>query len=182
MSVNLANEIDFDAMYLGTEGAGHINSMAEAKDEDRVLSNEAVKFCKLIILYGMLPSEAYNQAFSTIDEYGNVTKPDIPAYQSRQLLKLPEIIAEIATLRAEIREWSKTEVAEIENNLRSIAFNTSEKTSDRVAATKAISALRGFDAQPENGGFNGIIQINMPFTPKQLNSGHAPVIIDNDSA
>lgn len=171
------SDLNFDAMYLGageTEGLGHLEStgdLALARAEgELLLSDEAIKFCKLIVIHGMLPSMAYSQAFSTIDEYGNVTKPEVPAYQSKQLLKLPEVVEEIARWRTEIREWSKTEVEEIENNLRSIAFNPSEKTSDRIAATKAISALRGFDVQPEGQGFNGTINLVMPFKPNQLNA------------
>jgi hypothetical protein len=180
------DEVNFDLMYLGagvTEGLGHLESIrdvAEARtDGELLLSAEALKFCKLIILHGMLPSAAYAQAFATVDEFGNITRPDVPAYQSRQLLKLPEVIEHIAEMRTEMRLWSKTEVEEIENNLRNIAFNSDEKTTDRIAATKAISALRGFDAQPENAGFGGVINLIMPFTPKQLGGKQEKLVEDN---
>jgi len=167
-------ELNFDEMYLGygdNEG-GHITSIkserAGEEDGELLLSPEAIRFCKLVVIYGMLPSEAYSQAFAVADEFGVLTVPELPSYQSRQLLKLAEVKSEIKTLRTEIREWSKTEVEEVELNLRRIAFSESEKTSDRLTATKALSNLRGFDAQPDMSGAGANISFILPFQPKNL--------------
>ena len=174
----------FDAIFLGYTGevgTGHLaddKAVAEARrNEDLLLSNEAELFCTLIIFHGKMPSEAYLRAFSTVDEFGVVTKPDSPAFRSRQLLKLPEIKARISEMRDEIAQWGKTSFEEVEMNLRNIALNPEAKESDRIAATKALSNLRGFDAQPEGGALNGaIIQMIMPFTPNNL--AHRPAVIE----
>jgi len=49
------------------------------------------------------------------------------------------------------------------------------KWRDMIAATKALCALRGFDAQPEMMT-GAVIHISLPFTPNQL--GRQPVTID----
>jgi hypothetical protein len=178
--------LNFDAMYLGYEadkpGGQHLATeadVAKARDEEEdhalLLSDEAEKFCRLITLHGKLPSEAFELAFAReVTEYDEnnqprltFIKPDLPAYQSRVLLRQIEVKQRIEELRKEIREWSKTEVAEVEHNLRSIAFNPNVKESDRIAATKQLSALRGFDAQPDLMP-GATIQISLPFVPQPL--------------
>lgn len=181
MSTELLN---FDEMYLGFSnepGGKHITSEAELarareEEEDRalLLSEQAEKFCKLIVLFGKLPSEAYELAFSTeVTDLDTgeikVIKPDLPAYQSRILLKQPETKERIEELRKEVREWTKTEVAEVEMSYRSIMMSPTAKDSDRIAAGKALAALRGFDAQPENMP-GAQITIQLPFVPQQLTS------------
>jgi hypothetical protein len=175
---------NFDALFLGytgEEGTGHLPDekavAAARRDEDLLLSNEAEMFCSLIIFHGKMPSEAYLRAFSTDDEFGNVTKPDSPAFRSRQLLKVHEIKVRIKEMRDEIAEWGKTSFEEVEANLRSIALSPTAKESDRIAATKALSNLRGFDAQPEGGALAGAtIVMQMPFIPNNL--AHRPAVID----
>ena len=177
--------LNFDAMYLGFEmdkpGGQHLASEADvrkARDEQEdhmlVLSEQAEKFCKLIVIFGKLPSDAYELAFSTEvtdTDTGEifVVKPDMPAYQSRVLLRQSEVTTRIEQMKAEVRLWTKSEVAEVEMTYRSIMLNPGAKDTDRVAAGKALSALRGFDAQPELMP-GATIQITMPFIPQQLTS------------
>jgi len=180
--------LNFDAMYLATEpdkpGGRHLATeadVAKARNEEEdhalLLSAEAENFCRLITLHGKLPSDAYELAFSReVTEYDEnnqprltFIKPDLPAYQSRVMLRQLEVKQRIEELRKEIREWSKTEISEVEHNLRSIAFSPSVKDSDRIAATKQLSALRGFDAQPELMQ-GSVISITLPFIPNQLTS------------
>ncbi len=179
--------LNFDEMYLGfsTEPGGtHLTSesdivkaRAEEDDHALLLSEQAEKFCRLIVIFGKLPSEAYELAFSeVVTDYDDnnqprelVIKPDLPAYQSRVLLKQIETKERIEELRREIREWGKTSFEEVENNLRNIALNPSGKDTDRISATKALSALRGFDAQPDLMQ-GATIQISLPFVPNVLTS------------
>lgn len=180
--------LNFDAMYLGFEadkpGGKHLTSEADVRkareeEDDRclLLSDEAEKFCKLIVVFGRLPSDAYELAFSReITEYDDnnqprliIEKPDMPAYQSRVMLKQIEIKERIEQLRKEVREWTKTEVAEVEMAYRSIMLSATAKDTDRIAAGKALSALRGFDAQPELMQGAQIL-IQLPFTPNHLTS------------
>jgi hypothetical protein len=177
--------LNFDAMYLGFEadkpGGAHLATEAdvakarnEQEDHALLLTDETEKFCKLIVLFGKLPSEAYNLAFSkevTDIETGEITviSPDLPAYQSRILLRQIEVKERIEELRKEIREWTRTEVAEVEMSYRSIMLDPGAKDADRIAAGKALAALRGFDAQPELMP-GATIQISLPFVPQQLTS------------
>lgn len=175
---------DFDAVFLGhtTEiGGGHLETsrdVAKARDEEDglMLSPAAEKFVKLIVLHGMLPSQAYTQAFAREDEFGTLIVPDMPAYQARILLKLPEVKQAIEAFRAEVREWCKTEVEEVEMAYRQIMLSPAAKDSDRIAAGKALAALKGYEAAPEMlQGAQLVIQL--PWTPQDL-SHKAPVIID----
>ena len=52
------------------------------------------------------------------------------------------------------------------------------KHSDRINATKALCALRGFDAQPEMM-VGATINISLPFTPQPL--GHHRIIEHEES-
>ena len=177
--------LPFDQVYLGHTseiGGGHLETsrdVAKARDEEDglLLSPAAEKFVKLIVLHGMLPSQAYTQAFATEDEFGNLTVPDMPAYQARVLLKLPEVKQAIEAFRAEVREWCKTEVEEVEMSLRRIMLAPDAKHSDKIAAAKSLSALKGFDAQPEFMQ-GATVQIVLPFSPQPL--GHRPVTIEHD--
>lgn len=178
----------FDDWILGAGpefGAHHLESMGDVAEARRdegelLLSQEAEKFCLLVVTHGYLPSAAYMQAFSREDEYGVLVKPDSPAYQAKLLLRLPEVKQRIEEMRDEVLTWGKTSFAECEMNLRSIALNPNNKDSDRIAATKALSAMRGFDAVPEGLLAGATIQISMPFVPKNL--GHKPVTIDGEAA
>lgn len=171
-------ELNFDQIFLGHTaevGGGHLATKAdvdEAREEDEglILSNEADLFCRLITMHGQMPSEAYVHAFMITDEDGVITKPDMPAYQARLLLRQPEVKARIEEIRAEVVKWGKTSVEEVEANYRRIALDPTVKHSDRIAATKALCALRGFDAQPE-GGVGAQIVIQLPFQPQQLGRG-----------
>lgn len=176
---------NFDAMYLVAEdapGGMHLATPADVKlaraeevDEALLLTNQAEMFCTLIVMHGFMPSDAYLQAFSEKNEDGELMKPTLPAYQSRMLLRQPEIKARIEEIRNEVIKWGKTTVEEVEANYRRMALDPLAKHSDRIAATKALCALRGFDAQPEN--LPGMtINIQLPFTPNQL--GRQPVTID----
>lgn len=179
--------LNFDAMYLGLSsepGGLHVRNEAELNrvrneedDHALLLSEQAEKFCRLIVLHGKLPSDAYEMAFSReVTEYNDqnqpvltVLKPDLPAYQSRILLRQPETKERIEELRREVRDWTKTEVAEVEMAYRSIMLDPGCKDSDRIAAGKALSALRGFDVQPDLMP-GATIQITLPFVPQQLTS------------
>lgn len=175
---------DFDAVFLGHSdeiGGGHLEdatdvTLARENENGLLLSPEAEKFVTLITLHGLLPSEAYTQAFAQEDEYGKLIVPDMPAYQARVLLRLPEIKEAIEQQRAEIRSWTKTSVEEVEMTHRRIMMDPNAKHSDRIAAGKALSALRGFDAQPDMLQGATII-MQMPFTPKAL--GHQAVTIEH---
>ena len=176
---------DFDAVFLGHTseiGGGHLETsrdVAKARDEEDglLLSPAAEKFVKLIVLHGMLPSQAYTQAFATEDEFGNLTVPDMPAYQARVLLKLPEVKQAIEAFKAEVREWCKTEVEEVEMSYRQIMLSPNAKDSDRIAAGKALAALKGYEAVPEM--LQGAsITIALPFAPQQL--GHRPAVIEHE--
>ena len=176
---------DFDAAFLGhtTEiGGGHLETqrdVAKARDEEDglLLSPAAEKFVKLIVLHGMLPSQAYTQAFAREDEFGNLIVPDMPAYQARILLKLPEVKLAIEMFKAEVREWCKTEVEEVEMAYRQIMLSPNAKDSDRIAAGKALAALKGYEAVPEM--LQGAsITIALPFAPQQL--GRRPVTIEHE--
>ena len=177
-------ELNFDKIFLGHSdevGGGHLATKAdveEAREEDEglLLSNEADLFCRLITMHGQMPSEAYVHAFMITDEDGIITKPDMPAYQARLLLRQPEVKARIEEIRAEVVKWGKTSVEEVEANYRRIALDPTVKHSDRIAATKALCALRGFDAQPENQP-GAVINIVMPWVPNQLGRG---VTIDHE--
>lgn len=170
----------FDDWILGcsTEfGGGHLETAkdleAARKNEGELLLSEcSEKFCVLIVMHGMLPSEAYTQAFIREDEYGVLVKPDSPAYQAKLLLRLPEIKQRIEEIRDEVVKWGKTSFEECEMNLRRIALNPNNKDSDRIAATKALSSMRGFDAVPEGLLAGATIQISMPWKVQDLsNSG-----------
>lgn len=174
------DDLFLNDFFLGFEdapGGAHLETqkdvdLARVMEEDGslVISNEAELFCALIVHHGYLPSAAYVQAFTKANEEGVLVKPDLPAYSSRLLLKQPEIKARIDEIRAEIREWGKTTVEEVEMNYRKIALDPHAKHSDRIAATKALCALRGFDEQPE-GGQGAVINITLPFQPQQLGRG-----------
>ena len=179
--------LNFDSMYLGfsTEPGGtHLTAegdiakaRAEEDDHALLLSEQAEKFCRLIVIFGKLPSEAYELAFSEeVTDYDDnnqprqmIIKPDLPAYQSRILLKQPETKGRIEELRKEVREWTKSDVAEVEMTYRSVMLSPNSKDTDRIAAGKALSALRGFDAQPDMMT-GGQILIALPFTPNVLTS------------
>lgn len=175
-------ELNFDAMFLGpsTEiGGGHLATGSdvaaarrEEEDQALLLSNEAELFCKLVVMHGQMPSEAYIHAFSVedFDNPGQMIKPDMPAYQSRVLLRQPEVKARIEEIRNEILQWGKSTIEEVEANYRRIALDPTVKHADRIAATKALCALRGFDAQPENAP-GAVINITLPFQPQQLGKG-----------
>lgn len=173
-------ELNFDAMFLGHSddiGGGHLATPAdvaaarrEEEDQALLLSNEAELFCKLIVMHGQMPSDAYIHAFSYDDGEGQIIKPEMPAYQSRVLLRQPEVKARLQELRDEVVQWGKTTVEEVEANYRRIALDPTVKHSDRIAATKALCALRGFDAQPEQGQ-GAVINISLPFVPQQLGRG-----------
>lgn len=168
-------DVQFDDLhpFLGYEDA-----LPETKlpsDAELLISNQAEKFVRLIVLNGKLPSDAYMQAFATEDEYGNLIKPDVPSYKAKQLLKLPEVQSRIKEMRDEVVEWGKTSFEEVEMNLRSIALDAHAKHSDRINATKALSTLRGFDQQPDIGALAGaVINIALPWVPKIV--GHGSVI------
>ena len=175
---NETEVLNFDQMFLGFEedapGGAHLATvkdiaLARKEEEDSalLLSNEAELFCKLIVMHGMLPSEAYLQAFSKRGDDNELIRPDLPAYHSRVLLRQIEVKARIEEIRNEILLWGKTSLEEVENNYRRIALNIEAKDSDRINATKALCALRGFDAQPEMMS-GATITINLPFTPQQL--------------
>ena len=169
--------LNFDDIFLGHSdeiGGGHLTGtgdVAEARQEEPdgvlTLTNEAELFCKLITMHGQMPSDAYTHAFLITDEDGVITKPTMPAYQARMLLRQPEIKARIQEIRDEVVQWGKTSVEEVEANYRRIALDPTVKHSDRIAATKALCALRGFDAQPE-GGAGAQIIIQLPFQPQAL--------------
>lgn len=179
--------LNFDEMYLGLSaepGGLHVTTeqqleatRREEEDHALLLSEQAEKFCRLIVLHGKLPSEAYELAFSReVTEYNDanqpvltVIKPDLPAFQSRVLLRQPETKERIEELRREIRDWTKTEVAEVEMSYRSIMLDPQCKDSDRIAAGKALSALRGFDVQPDLMP-GAQITIQLPFMPEKLTS------------
>jgi hypothetical protein len=178
-------ELNFDQIFLGHSdevGGGHLATRADVEeareDEGLLLSNEADLFCRLITMHGQMPSEAYTHAFMVTDEDGIITKPDMPAYQARVLLRQPEVKARIEEIRAEVVKWGKTSVEEVEANYRRIALDPTVKHSDRIAATKALCALRGFDAQPENQQ-GAVINIVMPWVPNQLGRG---VTIDHETS
>lgn len=172
--------LNFDEIFLGFTdevGGTHLTTPADvrlARDEEEdkalLLSNEAEQFCLLVVHHGFMPSDAYANAFIKTDDAGLMVKPDMPAYQSRLLLKQPEVKARIEEIRAEIRTWGKTTVEEVEMNYRRIALSPEVKDSDRIAATKALCALRGFDAQP-NSVPGAVINITLPFQPQQLGLG-----------
>jgi len=172
----------FDQVFLGfsdAPGGGHLESVADIKaarrDADLLLSPEALTFVKLIVLHGLLPSEAYTQAFARKDEYDNIIKPEAPAYQARLLLKLEEVRDAIEEYRSEIREWTKTEACEIEMSYRSIMLDPNAKHSDRVAAGKALATLRGFDAVQPGLLAGATISINMGWEPKNLGGHHVQI-------
>lgn len=185
--VQSLENFNFDEVFLGFEdkpGGMHLAMQGDVKlarleevDEALLLTNQAELFCTLIVMHGLMPSDAYNQAFSENDEDGTLLKPTLPAYQSRMLLRQPEIKARIEEIRNEVIKWGKTTVEEVEANYRRMALDPAAKHSDRIAATKALCALRGFDAQPENlPGM--VINIQLPFTPNQL--GRQPITIDQE--
>lgn len=179
-------ELNFDQIFLAHSdevGGGHLatnRDVVEAREEEEglILSNEADLFCRLITMHGQMPSEAYVHAFMITDEDGIITKPDMPAYQARLLLKKPEVKARIEEIRAEVVKWGKTSVEEVEANYRRIALDPTVKHSDRIAATKALCALRGFDAQPENAT-GATINIVLPWVPNDL-SGRSIKMKDID--
>lgn len=180
-------KLDFDLIYLGHSsepGGGHLatfNDVAIARAEDEeplMLSNEAELFCTLIVLHGMLPSNAYLQAF-TKEVDGDVIRPDLPSYSARRLLGTIEVKERIKELRAEVVEWGKTSFEELEMNLRSIALSPDAKHSDRIAASKTLAALRSFGVQ--EGGIGGTIVLQLPFSPQNLTPIEGRVIKELDT-
>ena len=181
--------LNFDQMFLGfeddAEGGAHLATQKdvalarrEEEDEALLLSNEAEMFCKLIVMHGFMPSDAYTQAFSERDENNELIKPNLPAFQSRALLRQPEVKARIEEIRNEVVQWGRTSVEEVEANYRRIALDPTAKHADRINATKALCALRGFDAQQEN--MPGMtINISLPFTPQPLGQHR---IIEHDES
>ena len=178
--IEQAEELNFDQIYLGFEdapGGDHLATAADVElarndydDHMLIISNEAELFCTLIVHHGYMPSDAYTQAFTKANEDGVLVKPESPAYLSRMLLRQPEIKARIEEIRGEIREWGKTSFEEVEMNYRRIALDPRAKDSDRIAATKALCNLRGFDAQPDSIP-GAVINITLPFQPQQLGKG-----------
>lgn len=177
-----AEVLNFDQMFLGFEddapGGAHLETSKdvalarkEEEDEALLLSNEAEMFCKLVVMHGFMPSDAYTQAFSVRDENNELIKPNLPAFQSRALLRQPEVKARIEEIRNEVLQWGKTSLEEVEANYRRIALDPLAKHADRINATKALCALRGFDAQPEMMS-GATITINLPFTPQPLGQQH----------
>ena len=186
MQADAAELFNFDAIFLGCEdapGGLHLATPADVRvaraeevDEALILTNQAEMFCSLVVIHGFMPSEAYSQAFAERDDNNELIKPTLPAYQSRMLLRQPEVKSRIEEIRNEVIQWGKTTVEEVEANYRRMALDPLAKHSDRIAATKALCALRGFDAQPEN--LPGMtINIQLPFVPNNL--GHRPITIEN---
>ena len=68
------------------------------------------------------------------------------------------------TAQAEVLRWAA------QNDI--LTLDPHAKHSDRIAATKALCALRGFDEQPE-GGQGAVINITLPFQPQQLGRGES---------
>jgi len=174
------NDLNFDQIYLThADGLGEMqlitrNDIEKERDKEQdkhlLLTNEAERFCVLVVHHGLLPSEAYTHAFCYENAEGDLIKPDAPAYQSRLLLREPEIKDRIEEIRREIREWGKTTVEEVEMNYRRIALDQEARHADRISATKALCELRGFNEAPVGAGGGGAshITINLPFTPNHL--------------
>jgi len=186
MMIEQDEALSFDAIFLGhceDFGGGHLEDAKAVsvarKEDDLILSQQAEKFCSLVVLNGYLPSEAYTQAFIREDENGVLVRPDNPASQARQLLRMPEVRERIEQIRDEVVQWGRTSFEECEMNLRRIALNEEVKDSDRIAATKALSAMRGFDAQPEGLLAGAVIQISMPWKVNDLS--HRPSTLDGEA-
>ena len=167
--------LTFDDIYLAHDtevGGDHLATPHDvelariAEDSPLLISNEAERFCTLIVMHGMLPSAAYTQAF-TKEVDGQVIVPDLPSHSARKLCGTLEIKQRIQELRDEVAQWSKTTYEDIEQGFRSIALAPTVKDSDRISALKALAQMKGF-GNVDGAGVGGTIVISLPFAPQNL--------------
>lgn len=181
MNTETKTELSFDEMFLNAPEEDNKTALRELRADASLLINQQVEiFCREIVLHGRLPSRAYELAFAIEDvELGTWVKPDNPSWQASKLLRLPEVIARIREIRDEVISWGgKIEREELISNLRSIALDPHAKHSDRLAATKQLSQMEGFEKQPDTGP-GQTIQIVLPFQPQQLRT-ISGVTLDNE--
>jgi hypothetical protein len=159
--------ISFDDLYLSAPDDK--TEMVEMRgDASLLLSDQAEAFCRELILFGRIPSEAYELAFMVKDcETGQLIKPDAAGYKASKLLKNPEVAERIRELRNEILDWYKMPREEMLMALRAIALNPDAKHSDRLTALKQISQAEGYNMEKDIPQGAQII-INMPFDVKPL--------------
>jgi len=156
------------------QSSGELQTMRN--DAVLLLSDQSEAFCREIVLFGRIPSLAYELAFAFKDEMtGQMIKPEAASYRAAQLLRTPEVVERIKELRNEILEWHKTPREEVLMQLRSIALDPDAKHSDKLAALKQLAAAEGYNVEKELPQGASIV-INMPFAVKQLGQPTGEVI------
>jgi hypothetical protein len=168
--------LNFDDLYLnaaepdkqGVLSAEDIHSL-RVQGVQLTLTTQAESFCREIVLFGKLPSEAYNFAFTATDALTGATLlPNNASYHARELLKNPEIHQRIRELRDEVVNMGgKVVREELVAKLKQTMLDPGGKPADSTAAAKALAQLEGFEKQPDQIP-GGQIIINMPFVPQPL--------------
>ena len=148
-------------------------------DNALLLTQQTEQFVVEIVMHGRTPQKAYEVAFAVEDtELGTWVKPDAPAWKAAQLLKQPEVIGRIREVRDMIvLTAGLLSREEIIQNLRSIALDPHAKHADRLAASKQLSQLEGYEKQGDAPQGQTLI-LQLPFSPNQLKTVSG-VTLDN---
>lgn len=148
-------------------------------DNALLLTQQTEQFVAEIVLHGRTPQKAYEIAFAVEDkELDRWVKPDAAAWKASQLLKMPEVIGRIREVRDMIVMTSGLlSREEIIQNLRSIALDPHAKHTDRLAASKQLSQLEGYERQPDAPQGQTLI-LQLPFAPNPLKTVSG-VTLDN---
>lgn len=176
-------ELSFDDLYLNAPEPEAKKELREMRaDASLLISQQVENFCREVVLYGRLPTKAYELSFAVEDiELGSWVKPDNPSWQASKLLRLPEVISRIKEIRDEVIQFGgQVDRAEVIANLRSIAFDPHAKHSDRLAASKQLATMEAMERAPDVQVGQTLV-INLPFAPqplKTIGSGSA-VTLDN---
>lgn len=176
MTTSTTEELTFDALYLNAETKQEVVKLRE--DADLLLSQQAEMFCRQLVLFGRLPIDAYEIAYSVEETYFDETlqiemkrwvKPEHAAYLASRLMRNRDVIDYIKVLRAQVLEHGRIERAEVIQSLKSIALDPSQKSSDRIQAASQLNKMEGFNKEQDTGQ-GGSLTIVMPWVPQQLTS------------
>lgn len=143
-----------------------------------ILTNQAETFCRQVVLFGALPTLAYEYAFATEGPNGEVVKPDDATLHAKELLTVPEIGQRIKELRDEVINYGGQVMREeVLGSLKRTMLDPTTKKTDSISAAKVINQMEGFEKQPDILAGKTIV-INMPFTPQPL--GRRPEVIEGE--
>lgn len=172
----VAPELSFDQYLLNASTQQEVVELRQ--DADLLLTQPAETFCRMIVLFGKLPIDAYEIAYATEETYFDEAlgmemkrwiKPQHPAYLASELVKKRDVIDYIKMLRAQVIEYGKIERAEVIQSLKAITLDPGAKNTDKIAAANSLSKLEGFNKEQDTGQ-GGSLTIVMPWVPQQLTS------------